>query len=189
MPLPNTEQSNEQVTAPNGRYRPMAFGPVGRGWQPRLDFAGTYDQNWLDNVFPFLPSDFDDRYFQAAPGDQQIEAPQGGEEVILLNLTPQGRAHFRLPATDVPVAFFPRSGKAIHQRGVLDTVLIEPDAGRLCLVWRASMPLRRNLFELAEVLVGPMSRAWWRARELGKTHYPGLNAFIRRGRAADKVGA
>ena len=53
----------------------MSFGPVGRGWHPRLGYAGTYDQNWLDNVFPFLPADFRDDYYQAAPADQQIASP------------------------------------------------------------------------------------------------------------------
>ncbi len=43
----------------------MALGPVGRGWEPRYKLAGTYDQNWIDNVFPFLPSDFEDAYFQS----------------------------------------------------------------------------------------------------------------------------
>jgi hypothetical protein len=178
-PLPNTEESENGVTTPNGRYRPMAFGPVGRSWQPRLGFAGTYDQNWLDNVFPFLPPDFDDQYFQAAPDDQQIPEPQGDEEVILLNLSPQGRTRFRLPEKEVPVAFCRRDGEVVHQRATLDTVLIEPDAHRLCLVWRASMPLRRNVFELTEVLAGGMSKAWWRARQVGKTYYPGLTALAR----------
>jgi hypothetical protein len=179
-PLPNTEQRGQPVTAPNGHYRPMALGPVGRGWQPRLGFAGTYDQSWLDNVFPFLPRDFDDRYFQAASDDQQIDEPHGGEEVILANLTPEGRTLFRLPATEVPVAFFLHDGKIPHCRAALDTVLIEADAGRICLVWRASLALRRNIFEVAEVLVGGMSKAWWRARRLGKTYYPSLRSLPRR---------
>ena len=58
------------MTVPWGAYRPMALGPVGRGWRPRLSYAGTYDQHWIDEVFPFLPADFDDRYYQAAPEDQ-----------------------------------------------------------------------------------------------------------------------
>ena len=35
------------------------------------------------------------------------------------------------------------------------------------------------MFEMAEVLVGRMSRAWWRARELGKTYYPSIDALVR----------
>ena len=67
-PLPNTEELRRSVTNPKRNYKPMAFGPVGRAWQPRPKFAGTYDQNWLDNVFPFLPADFDDHYYQQISG-------------------------------------------------------------------------------------------------------------------------
>ena len=45
----------------------MAFGPVGRSWQPRIRWAGTYDQKWMDEKFPFLPEDFDERYYQCRP--------------------------------------------------------------------------------------------------------------------------
>lgn len=40
---------------------------MGRSWQPRLRYAGTYDQHWMDERLPFLPEDFDLRYFQSAP--------------------------------------------------------------------------------------------------------------------------
>ena len=43
--------------------------------------AGTYDQKWLDEKFPFLPEDFDKRYFQSAPEDQQTDTLEGGEPV------------------------------------------------------------------------------------------------------------
>ena len=71
-PLPNTEETGRPVTEPKASYRPMAFGAIARSWPPRLKYAGTYDQNWIDNVFPFLPADFDERYYQAAPEDQQV---------------------------------------------------------------------------------------------------------------------
>lgn len=181
--LCNTEDPRHPVTQPWGAYRPMSLGPVGRGWQPRLGYAGTYDQNWIDHVFPFLPADFDERHYQAAPADQQIDEPKGGEEVVLLNLIPEGRTRFRLPFIEVPVAFFPHLGPAIRDRCTLDTVLIEPDEQRACLTWRASLPLRHNILELAEVLIGHMSRTWWRARELGKAYYPSLGAMISSRRA------
>jgi hypothetical protein len=146
---------------------------------PRYPLAGTYDQNWLDNVFPFLPQDFDERYYQAAPEDQQIDYPQGGEEVQLLNLSPDGRTRFLLPTVDVPMVFFRKQGEPEHKQAVLDTIVIEPDLDRMLLTWRASVALRRNMFEMTQVLVGSMSRAWWRARELGKTYYPSIDALIR----------
>ena len=173
-PLPNTEEINRPVEKPDGDYAPMALGPVGRGWASRLAYAGTYDQNWIDNTFPFLPADFNEAYYQAASLDQQIAYPSGGEEVVLVNLTPEGRISFKLPAIEVPVVFFRKKGERHETHAVLDTIVIEPDKGVFSLTWRASLPLKKNMFEIPQVLAGRMSRAWWRARELGKTYYPSL---------------
>jgi hypothetical protein len=132
-PLPNTEEPGKRIKRPHGKYRPMAFGPIGRSWPPRLEYAGTYDDNWLENVFPFLPADFDDAYYQAAPPDQQIDCLQGGEEVVLINLTPQGRIAFRLPTIDLPVEFTDARYKRTEKHALLDTIMIEPDIGRFTL--------------------------------------------------------
>jgi hypothetical protein len=173
-PIPNTEEVNHPVKMPGSKYKPMAFGPIGRGWASRLKHAGTYDQDWIDNTFPFLPADFNEAYYQAAPEDQQIPYPKGGEEVVLVNLTPEGRTAFNLPSIEVPVVFFRNKGENHETLAVLDTVVIEPDKGIFTLTWRASLPLKKNIFEIPQVLAGKMSRGWWRARELGKTYYPSL---------------
>jgi hypothetical protein len=173
-PMPNTEEINRAILTPNDNYLPMAFGPIGRGWADRLPYAGTYDQNWIDNTFPFLPADFKEEYYQAAPLDQQIPYPQGGEEVALVNLTPEGRVTFNLPTIEVPVVFFRKKGERHETHAVIDTIVIEADKGIFTMTWRASLPLKKNMFEIPQVLVGKMSRGWWRARELGKTYYPSL---------------
>jgi len=153
-PLPNTEVVNQPVSQPGGGYTPMAFGPVGRAWQPRVKWAGTYDKQWLDNKAPFLPDDFDDRYFQAAPADQQTDYLRGGEEVVLTHLTPGGRLAFRMPDFTLPVAIVHKDGSRRDGSPVVDTVTFEPDLKRFTVVWRASLPLRRNLFEVRQVEVG-----------------------------------
>jgi len=173
-PMPNTEAVNQPIQNPDDDYQPMAFGPVGRGWSSRLKHAGTYDQDWIDNTFPFLPADFKEAYYQAAPDDQQIPYPKGGEEVVMVNLTPEGRITFNLPTIEVPVVFFRKKGERQETQAVIDTIVIEPDKGIFTMTWRASLPLKRNMFEIPQVLVGKMSKAWWRARELGKTYYPSL---------------
>lgn len=178
-PLPNTEQAGMEISRPDGQFRPLSFGPVGRGWAPRYLFAGTYDQNWIDNIFPFLPPDFSNDYFQCAPADQQTGYLQGGEMVELINLTPQGRTLFQLPKEEIPVVFFRKKGKRHETRAVADTLLIEPDLIRFTVTWRASLPLKKNMFEIPQVLVGSMSRSWWRARELGKIHYESLGELMR----------
>jgi hypothetical protein len=178
-PLPNTEQIGRQVRWPRSkRHRPMAFGSVARGWEPRPKFGGTYDKNWIDNIFPFLPPDFDDRYYQAAPADQQIDHLRGGEEVELLNLTPQGTTCFRVPRIEMPVTFYRTDGEEIERAAANDTIIIEPDLGRFILVWRTALPLKKNMFEVAQVIVGRMSRAFYRARKLGKTWYPSLQELV-----------
>jgi hypothetical protein len=176
-PLPNTEEAGHSVTKPDGRYRPMAFGSVGRSWEPRVSFAGTYDQNWIDNVFPFLPADFDERYYQCAPTDQQTDYLRGGEEVVLVNLTEQGRTVFRLPTIEMPVTFYLKQREQ-KTMAVADTLLIEPDLHRVVLVWRAALPLRKNMFEVNQVVVGTMPRGWHRARVLGKTWYRSLKELV-----------
>lgn len=168
MPLPSTEEIGHAVRDTAGDYRPMAFGPLGRGWSTRSCFAGTYDAAWLENDFPFLPRDFDAQYFQAAPLDQQLPLAtfqQGPVEVVLGNLTPEGITHFTIPDLVAPVHVFPRRGAREDCTAVLDTVVIEPDAQRFTLSWRVARPLKRNLFEIAQVLVGRKGRAWWQQRE------------------------
>ncbi len=189
-PLPNTEARDAPVNRPNGAYQPMAFGPVGRGWTPRLGFAGTYDQNWLDNHFPFLPSDFRDDHYQSAPADQQLTGAVAGANVELTNLSPEGTLRFRLPDLEVPVYFFPKKGGHEDSVAMLDTIVLEPDRRRLMLVWRASRALKQNLFELPQAVVGRRSKAWWRARKLGKTYYRSVNDLVktRRLRAAEEEG-
>lgn len=177
-PLPNTEESGRPVENLRGSYRPMAFGPIGRAWTPRVRFAGTYDQNWIDNIFPFLPPDFDEQYYQSAPADQQMDNPQGGEEIILKNLTPEGYTSFRLPPLNMPVVFYPRHAENKETNAVVDTIVIEPDLHRFTLTWRSHVPLQKNIFEIEQILVGEMPRGWYRARELGKTYYPSLAALV-----------
>lgn len=185
-PAPSTEECERPIGAPNGRYSPMSLGPIGRGWQPRVAHAGTYDDAWLEHTFPFLPPDFDDRYYQSAPEDQQINYPTGGEQIVLLNLTPEGRCRFTLPSVDVPVCFFRRDADRVETRAVLDTIVFEPDHERFTLTWRASLALRRNLFEVPEALVGQGTRGWWRARDLGKAYYLSLDVLARERRAEGK---
>jgi hypothetical protein len=172
--LPNTEEIGKPVEKPDGKYRPMAFGPIGRAWEPRYKLAGTYDQKWLDDVCPFLPADFKDEYYQCAPADQRIAPPKGGESVSLVNLTPGGRTAFALPPLEMPVTYFLKSGDPHEAAAVADTILIEPDLLRFSITWRAFMPLKKNLFEVADIFVGKLSRGRKMAMALGKNYAPSL---------------
>jgi hypothetical protein len=163
-PLPNTEEAAVAVSRPDGSYRPMSFGAIGRHWEPRRQYAGTYDQRWLDDEFPFLPSDFDDRYFQSAPLDQQLPLPLGAQPVFLSNLTADGYRQFTLPNFEAPIQIFPRKGPREELVAHTDTIVVEPDLARVTMTWRVARPLKKNMFELAQVLVGRKGPEWWQQR-------------------------
>ncbi len=170
--LPNTQAVGEEIRSPFGDYRPMSFGPMGRGWPGRIEHGGTYDQKWIDDVFPFLPADFDERYFQMAPPDQQIDHPRGGEEVQLVNLTPRGREVFRLPATALPMTLFKGRDRAFEGDLLPDTILFDTTNRRFSLVWRIQQRIRRSVLDFTECWVGAPTRAMVRAREAGKRYVP-----------------
>lgn len=180
-PLPNTEEIGKPIKASkSGSFSPMAFGPVGRNFSQRIKFAGTYDQKWLDHRAPFWPDDFDYQYFQAAPVEQCIPYPQGGEPVIIENLTPEGITAFTLPKWEVPVLVVPYQGKAEQRMPVIDTVFFEPDQGRFTMAGRIGRPLKRDCFELKEILVGESITAWQRKqRSNDKPYYKGISEFIK----------
>jgi hypothetical protein len=176
-PLPNLEDPASLISSWSDKPRPMCFGPLGRGWRPRIQYAGTYDQKWLDERYPFLPFDFDIRYFQSAPGDQQLTSVSGGEEFECVNMTPNGSWKFRLPTEEFSVAFVYREYH-VEVRPVLDTVLIMPDERQVVLTWRAGVAVRTKLHDLRQVIIGRPTAAQRRALDQGKRVFASLDAYV-----------
>ncbi|MDQ1829720.1 DUF2169 family type VI secretion system accessory protein [Massilia scottii] len=159
LPVAQTESPTDPVTSPAGSYAPMAFGPLGRNWAQRARYAGTYDAHWQDNVFPFLPEDFDARFFQSAPEDQQLPEIVGGELVILANLThpaltPSGRLQFHLPDLNMNITLTPKEGVAEQIAARADTLLIEPDNQRFTIVWRITKDLHNDILRYKAIEIG-----------------------------------
>ena len=174
-PLPCTEQIDRPVDDPAGDYAPMALSPIGRNWLLRRAYAGTYDQQWIETTAPLWPEDFDERYFQAAPPEQTIPFPQGGEPVVLRNLTADGERRFSLPLKPMPILFIPHRGRDAVRNAAIDTIVFEPDEERFTLTWRVALPLGKSVFEVKETVVGEMPSAWHRVRRSpGKTYYRNL---------------
>jgi hypothetical protein len=153
LPLPNTEALDQRVRRSDGDYTPMALGPIGRAWLPRRRYAGTYDEPWQRGRAPFPPADLDSRYFQAAPPDQQIPFPRGGEPFRLVNLSPHGDLDGRLPAAGVAMRFERKSGRFTQKVANLDTIVFVPEARQLSLTWRAHFRPDRDIFDLRQIVV------------------------------------
>lgn len=147
-PAPNIEDPAHPIRDPRDRPPPVGFGPIPSHWQPRARRAGTYDTQWEQDRMPLVPVDFEDRHYQCAPDDQQIEGGiQGGEAVELHNLTPDGIWRFTLPR--IPLIFSTRiSGQAQRHNASIQTVIIEPDRGRVVLVWASAVPCHQTLYTL-----------------------------------------
>ncbi|QEF98461.1 hypothetical protein Mal15_25130 [Stieleria maiorica] len=171
--LPNIELPGNRIASFTDTPSPAGFGILGRGWQPRVRYAGTYDESWLRNQRPFLPSDFDDQYFQSAPEDQQFDHFRGGEWVQCTGLTPSGRLEFAIPQLHLPVTCVFRD-RVEHATCVQDTAIIEPDLRRCIVVSRAVIPIGPRLHALREVFVGPQPKV----RTSGKQSYGSLSEMI-----------
>jgi hypothetical protein len=137
--LPNVEDLKNLIGSISDRPEPLGFAPIAPHWQPRIGYAGTYDEAWQKKRMPYLPDDFDLRFFNSAPADL-IFSPylSGGEEIEAVGVLPQGRRlKFRLPKYNFNLAFFV-AGRRFERQPNLDTVIIEPDQNRVSLIWRAS---------------------------------------------------
>ena len=181
QPLPRTQECDRPVTDPGQSYRPQAFGPIARHWAPRLGYVGTYDKKWQDERMPFMPEDFNPLFYQCAPADQQIDPPTGGEQIVLSNLTADGLLRSQVPSRGVVVSFIAQTGDFIEIPARCDGITLEPDQDRLAMTWRASLPLRRDLFEVREMVVTDRSNhrtVRTRLRALRKPCYPGLGALV-----------
>jgi hypothetical protein len=86
-------------------------------------------------------------------------------EVVLSGFTPDGERRFMLPHFEAPVHIFPKRGDREDLVASLDTIVFEPDAERFTMSWRVARPLKKNMHEIAQVLVGQEGRLWWQQRE------------------------
>ena len=117
---------------------PIGCAPIGRSFEPRRKWAGTYDDAWLNKVYPAKPKDYNDRFENCAGPDWWFETPlEGGEPVGLTGVTPEGMVQFRIPRVRV-VIDARIDGELTTQRPPLDTVLIDTIEGVVELVWRAT---------------------------------------------------
>jgi hypothetical protein len=145
QPLPNLEDPAHLMSSPTERVPPAGFGPIARSWQPRLGFAGTYDEAWVEQRAPLWPTDFDPRFFHAAaPGLVASPVLKGGEPVVIAGLSPDGQIAFPLPRYRLMAKSFFRH-RVDRRELLLDAVQLEPDEKIVTLIWRATIPAHQEL--------------------------------------------
>jgi hypothetical protein len=149
--LPNIEDPEEPFRRPGQRVTPQGFGFIGRDWNPRASYAGTYDQRWMEDRLPLLPLDFDERHHNAAHPD--LIAPgflRGNEPVEIIGCTRSGRLAFNLP--NVQPAADAMNGKGREAvRLKLNTVLVDTDTMRLSLLWKGDLDIHKRLLQFTAI--------------------------------------
>jgi hypothetical protein len=163
--LPNLENPKSLIKYWDDHPVPVGFGFYSRMAMPRARYLGTYDEKWQNERSPDPPEDFRFDYYNGAHPDLQVEGYlKGNEEILLVNMTPDGRTGFRLPGISLSVTVA-KSGEeyndemeytegeesnivaeepSIFTEEVslnLDILCIIPDENRFYLVWRGLCPI------------------------------------------------
>jgi hypothetical protein len=150
QPAPQIERVGAEVDAADA---PAGFGPLDAHWLPRAARAGTRDRAWCQERAPIHPVDFDPRHNCCAPDDQWLAEPlRGDERVEIRGLFAEGPWTFALPHY-APVFFALEAGTRQPAPTHLDTFLVDADAGRIELAWRACLPMPRKAETFGGVVI------------------------------------
>ena len=158
LQMPNIQHADRLDLLTTSPIEPAFFGPVPSTW-PQRKPVGTYDQQWLEQQWPWFPVDFDWRHFNAAPRDQQLEGCLRGDETVAVeNMHPEVPYYTcRLPSLrpQIFISECSESGEAWRQiEPKLDTLWLDMDEEKLILVWRGhSMVQSLKMDEIAQIHV------------------------------------
>lgn len=193
--LPNVEHPREALTHRNERPRPAGFGPLSPTWPQRKSKMGTTPSDLGGKGASFHNKDFDWKFFQAAPDDQQLTGYlRGDEELTFQNLHPSIQVlTTRLPGTRVR-AFVKDTGQRFREvRMNLDTVYVNLDDNAVYLTWRGLDAVEdHDLLDVKSVLfaseaqdTAPLPQAHYKAEleafERDPKHLDGLLSEDERG--------
>lgn len=151
--VPNLEDPAAPLVKFGEKPAPVCFAPTSPSWLPRRSFAGTYDEAWQKGRAPYLPDDFDPRYFQcAAPEFIFDRYLQTGERVDVDGVLPDGPISFSIPDARLHISAVV-AGSTEEPAVNLETLSIEPDENRACFTWRAAVPCDRKMLKVEKVVV------------------------------------
>jgi hypothetical protein len=161
QPVPNLEDPASLIGSWNDTPAPACFAPIAPSWLPRRGFAGTYDEAWQRARAPYLPADFDHRFFQLASTELCFDRYlQGGERAMIEGVDEESILEFTVPSTR-PTVEVTIAKKRQEAETKLETLLFEPDENRASLSWRAAVPCDRQALkvEKAEITMRRSTRS------------------------------
>lgn len=153
VPLPNLEDPKNLITDIHQRPTPACFALGAAHWQPRSGYAGTYDDVWQTQRAPYLPEDFDQRFFCMAHPDLVYPGFLiGGELVEITNMHPCGTLIFTLPYVNLNTVVS-MAGESVQPQFNLETLIIEPDGLKLGMTWRAAVQCDKKMLKISSIKI------------------------------------
>lgn len=153
LAVPNLEDPETPLQQVGQVPSPACFAPIAPAWLPRRAYAGTYDDAWQRNRAPYLPDDFDPRFFQCATPEFAFDRYlQAGEPIQVAGVMPDGPISFTVPNSHLSVGVTV-AGSSQTPPVNLETLSIEPDENRACFTWRAAVPCDRKALKVEKIVV------------------------------------
>lgn len=141
FPAHQIEWADHTINSPNGDYEPASLTPIPKMWLPRSQYAGSYDQKWLDTKWPVMPDDFDFRFFNCAIPRLQSKSFLLGNEIFeIKGLSEFGAEKISLPNLVVFVLLRCTDGTLIPWTCNLDTIVWDLNSRKCWLTWRGKLP-------------------------------------------------
>ena len=153
LAVPNIEEPRQLLKQAGDVVPPAGFGAISPNWQPRVSYAGTYDEQWQSNRAPYLPTDFDSQFLNVA--HPELIYPgylRGGESVRISGVHHMGTIQFTLPVIGL-------TAKVLVEKQLqmptfnLETLLIDADEMKINLSWKAAMTCDKATLKIKEVIL------------------------------------
>ncbi|MGF1751783.1 DUF2169 family type VI secretion system accessory protein [Vibrio cionasavignyae] len=151
--VPSVFYQNEDWSSTGKSLRVAGFGPIPPFFASRLAYAGTFDKHWQENRRPMLPVDFDRRFYQSAPKDQQCNGYlKGGERLVMSGFCHDETMVFRIPSEQyVALVTFQDE----QQRVDMDiyTVFVDTENRTVSISYTAAFPCQGKEHLLASTTI------------------------------------
>jgi len=153
IPLPNLEDPKMLIQQYTDLPEPACFAVSSPTWKPRVEYVGTYDEEWQTQRAPYLPDDFDKRFFNMAHSNLIYPGYlKGSEQVRISNMHAAGDMQFNLPQVKL---FSQVEINNQHENPAfnLETLLLEPNQLKLSMVWRAALPCDKQALKIKDITI------------------------------------
>lgn len=177
---PQVLKQGEVLRDPFRKRVPAGFGPIPPAWLPRRPLGGTYDQDWVDNVWPHWAADYDFAFHNsAARGMKAIGFLNGDERVTLSNMHPDmSEVAFDLPGDPIIAHLIDYDDQRRLIKMACDTLYIDmlaedPEEWLISLTWR--MPFLDRDVKALEIDAGSVAnpiRSWAQDQTIYSSPHP-----------------